>query len=647
MANRLGGARVSPKHHRPPKRGRVEGHSAKKRLSQNFLQDLNVRDQIVRAGAPVPGELVLEIGPGLGFLTEALLASGANVVAVELDDDLIPRLQHKFAGEIASGALTLVHGDALTVDLDAYVPVGGAWRVIANIPYHVTSPLLHRFLLLANPPSRVVLLVQLEVAERVAAAPGDWSYLTAFVQARTTASVVARVPREAFDPVPGVDSAILLLERRTGDDAFTLSPHDEERLWRLVQAGFRERRKKLRNALPRALPILESDIVAALGRAGLSPDQRAQTLSVADWVSLLAELPGLDAGVPTQAARAAIARRTTGGDSEPRSGGRPWQARTSELTVEVTARGKINLTLAVVGRRGDGYHDLHSVVAQFDAGDRLYLRRSTQGEDSIRLVGVPLHLDGENLCAVALTALRRVCDVPPVEIVLEKRLPVAAGLGGGSSDAAATLLGVIDLFDLEIDDESLISVAAEVGSDVPLFLVDSPALIEGRGELVTPLGAWIGVPPGLLLITAGLPLRTPDVFAAFAGGLRGASHGAALVSSQHLAAELLAGMSGEGLLQRAAALASANDLLAPARAVAPWLRPFDHALRRILGRPLALSGSGPTLFLLYPSQREAEEGATLVADALASGELVAPEGVAPSVIATALWTPGSGERRAS
>jgi 4-diphosphocytidyl-2-C-methyl-D-erythritol kinase len=516
--------------------------------------------------------------------------------------------------------------------------------VIANIPYHVTSPLLHRLLLLAVPPARIVLLVQLEVAERVAAAPGDWSYLTAFVQARTAASIVARVPREAFEPVPGVDSAILLLEHRTGDDAFRLSPHDEERLWRLVQAGFRERRKKLRNALPRALPILESDILAALARANLSPDQRAQTLSVQDWTALLAELPELDAGVPTNAARAAVARRSTNGGAEGGECRATYPASAADQTVEIVAHGKINLTLAVVGKRPDGYHELHSVVAQFEAGDRLYLRRSKDGADSIRLAGVPLQLEGENLCAVALTALRRVCAVPPVEIVLEKRLPVAAGLGGGSSDAAATLRGAIELFDLDLDEETLNAIAAEVGSDVPLFLVGSPALMEGRGESVTPLAPWSGEPLGLLLITPGLPLRTPVVFAAFAAGLRGSAQGAALVSSQHLAAELTVGMSGEGLLQRAAALASANDLLAPARAVAPWLRPFDHALRRLLGRPLSLSGSGPTLFLLYPSHREAEEGATLIASALASGELVAPDGVTPSVIATRLIGPESGER---
>lgn len=635
---------MSPKYRQPTRRGRVEGHAAKRRLSQNFLHDLNVRDRILEAGAPGPGELVLEIGPGLGFLTEALLQSGATVVAVELDADLIPRLQKKFEGDIASGRLVLVHGDALTVDIELLVPASGTWRVIANIPYHVTSPLLHRLLLLAAPPLRIVLLVQLEVAERVAAARGDWSYLTAFVQARTAASIVTRVPRDSFEPVPAVDSAILLLEQRVGRDAFRLNARDEERLWRLVQAGFRERRKKLRNALPRALPILETDLVAALVRANLSPDQRAQTLAVSDWIALLAELPQLDAGVPTAAARAAVARRSTAHPSEAPSVRLRRRGRKSDLTIEVIAHGKVNLSLAVVGSRTDGYHDLHSVVAQFEAGDHLFLRRAADGQDSIRLAGVPLRVEGENLCTIALAALRRHYDVPGVEIVLEKRLPVAAGLGGGSSDAAATLRGVAQLFEFDLDVETLSGIAAQIGSDVPLFLFDSPSLIEGRGELVTPLAPWIGTPSGLLLITAGLPVRTPEVFAAFAAGLRSAAQGAALVSSQHLAAELTAGMSAEGLLQRASALASANDLLVPARAVAPWLRPFDHALRRLLGRPLSLSGSGPTLFLLYPSQREAEEGATLVVSALASGELVAPEGATPAVIATRLIGPGSGER---
>jgi hypothetical protein len=192
-----------------------------------------------------------------------------------------------------------------------------------------------------------------------------------------------------------------------------------------------------------------------------------------------------------------------------------------------------------------------------------------------------------------------VCEVPPVEIVLEKRLPVAAGLGGGSSDAAATLLGVIELFDLDIDDETLNAVAAEVGSDVPLFLVDSPALMEGRGESVTPLAPWSGEPLGLLLITAGLPLRTPEVFAAFAAGLRGSAQGAALVSSQHLAAELTVGFSGLPPLRRRTTFWPLPGRWR--RGSAPSITPFAasliaHSRSQVRGQPSSSS--------ILPSERQ-------------------------------------------
>ncbi len=142
---------MSPVPRRSGARPLVAGHAPKQRLSQSFLVDLEARDAIVAAGGAAPGEIVLEIGPGLGVLTEGLLAAGARVVAIELDDDLLPRLQEKFAKAIASGDLTLIHGDALNVDLEPLLPSDGVWRVVANIPYHITSPLLHRLLLLEHP----------------------------------------------------------------------------------------------------------------------------------------------------------------------------------------------------------------------------------------------------------------------------------------------------------------------------------------------------------------------------------------------------------------------------------------------------------------------------------------------------------------
>ena len=543
------------------------------------------------------------------------------MVAIELDDDLLPRLQEKFAKEIASGDLTLIHGDALNVDLEPLLPSDGVWRVVANIPYHITSPLLHRLLLLEHPAERIVLLVQREVAERVAAPVGDWSYLTAFVRSRSEATIVRLVRRESFEPVPTVDSAVLSLERLTHSPLAGLSDDDEEQLWRLVQAGFRERRKKLRNALPRALPIPVDQIMQALERADTDPDLRAQALSVEGWVRLLRELGGIP-GAPTRPPRV---MRTLPGEAPARRG-RVGAGRVH--WVEVDAPGKVNLTLAVVGQREDGYHDLHSIVAPLRASDHITLRLlGGEGtEDELHCAGLPISADGENLVLAALRELRREVPIPPLDIVLEKRLPVAAGLGGGSSDAAAVLRGALELCGVELAEERLMQVAARIGSDVPLFLPGGPVLMEGRGERVTPLAPWSEPPPGVLLISAREGIKTPDVFAAFAAGVRGDAYGAALVSSQHLASEALAGLTTVALLQRSAALASANDLLAAARAITPWLRPLDHSLRRLLGRPLSLSGSGPTLFLLYPSLYEAAEAGVLVEAAVSRGELSLPDG---------------------
>ena len=612
---------MSPVPRRSGARPLVAGHAPKQRLSQSFLVDLEARDAIVAAGGAAPGEIVLEIGPGLGVLTEGLLAAGARVIAIELDDDLLPRLQEKFAKEIASGALTLIHGDALNVDLEPLLPSDGVWRVVANIPYHITSPLLHRLLLLEHPAERIVLLVQREVAERVAAPVGDWSYLTAFVRSRSEATIVRLVRRESFEPVPTVDSAVLSLQRLTHSPLAELSDDDEEQLWRLVQAGFRERRKKLRNALPRALPIPADQIMQALERADTDPDLRAQALSVESWVRLLRELGGIP-GAPTRQPRA---MRTLPGEAPARRG-RVGAGRVH--WVEVDAPGKVNLTLAVVGQREDGYHDLHSIVAPLRASDHITLRLlgGDGTEDELHCVGLPISGAGENLVLAALRELRMEVPIPPLDIVLEKRLPVAAGLGGGSSDAAAVLRGALELCGMELAEERLMQVAARIGSDVPLFLPGGPVLMEGRGERVTPLAPWSEPAPGVLLISAREGIKTPDVFSAFAAGVRGDAYGAALVSSQHLASEALAGLTTTALLQRSAALASANDLLAAARAITPWLRPLDHSLRRLLGRPLSLSGSGPTLFLLYPSLYEAAEAGVLVEAAVSRGELALPDG---------------------
>ena len=260
---------------------RRHGLSPNKRWSQNFLADGDVLDAIVAAAAPTPGRPVLEIGPGLGVLTGALLSAGAMVSAVEVDPTMVAHLRDRFAGAVGSGGLRLVEGDVLDLGLEALVT--RPWDLVANLPYHITSPVLHLVLGTEPRPERFVLMLQREVAERVAAPPGAMSYLSVFVQYHADVRIVRRVPRSAFEPVPKVDSAVLCGETRPR----RLAAEAEEDLWRLVQAGFRERRKMLHNVLPRQLPEVGRDrFEAALDRCGITPDRRPQTLSVDEWLAL-------------------------------------------------------------------------------------------------------------------------------------------------------------------------------------------------------------------------------------------------------------------------------------------------------------------------------------------------------------------------
>ena len=264
---------------------RHAGLRARHSLSQNFLADAEVLDAILAEVGPVDGRAVLEIGPGLGLLTEALLEGGALVTAVELDRGLAAFLRDRLARSVEDGRLRLIEGDALDQELTARQP---PYEVVANLPYHITSPILHRLLGEPPRPERLVLMVQREVAERIAAKPGAMSYLSVFVQYHATVRIAVEVPPEAFEPEPAVRSAVIVVEPFPEDDRLTLP--DEDALWRLVQAGFRERRKMLHNVLSRQLPVEPARVDAALRAAGIAPDRRPQTLAVGEWLELLAAL---------------------------------------------------------------------------------------------------------------------------------------------------------------------------------------------------------------------------------------------------------------------------------------------------------------------------------------------------------------------
>ena len=315
------------------------------------------------------------------------------------------------------------------------------------------------------------------------------------------------------------------------------------------------------------------------------------------------------------------------------------------------APAKLNLTLAIVGRRPDGYHAIHSVMAPLALADRLSFAvdPSPGAADRLRVDGFDPGPIDDNLVVRAIDAARRAvrphvpAPPPALAIRLEKRIPVAAGLAGGSSDAAAAIDGALEAWaasDL-LGPEGRSALAASIGSDVPFFLAGGPALVEGRGERVTPLrGLRLHAgehEPGLLLVTPAVAAHTAAVFTAWSGGAMG-QPGVAARSSEHFAAELGSGMGTKQLLERAGVLAASNDLLPAAAAVVEGLVGLRRGLTRLLARPIGLSGSGPTLWALYPSLDDAELAAASVRAAVATGFISSPGDGAPFVAATTFLT---------
>ncbi len=322
------------------------------------------------------------------------------------------------------------------------------------------------------------------------------------------------------------------------------------------------------------------------------------------------------------------------------------------------APAKVNLTLAVLGVRPDGYHDLHSVMVPLDVADRLSVAVLPPGRpDTLHVEGFDAGPVEDNLVLRAIAAARAAARVewgrpeppPPLAARLEKRIPVAAGLAGGSSDAAAAVDAALEAWGVTLGDDARLGIAARLGSDVPFFLAGGPALVEGRGERITPL-AWLRDPddandrPGLLIVTPSCGISTPAAFRAWDGGARSMS-GAARMASAHLADELRSGLRVTDLLARASVLASANDLAPAAAVVEPGLVPFKRALLRLLGRPVGISGSGPTHWALYPSHAEASAAAEVVREAIAAGNLPAPGPHEPFVAATRILGPQRAPRR--
>lgn len=257
---------------------------ARKSLGQNFLVDRNYQQRIVQALDAQPDDTVLEIGPGTGALTEHLAGTVHRLVAIEKDDNLAAALQHRFAGR---ADVEIVNDDALEADIVALLGQPADARIIGNIPYNITSPLIFRMLERPHRPRRLVLMVQKEVADRIVSPPGDRQYGALSVGVRTVADVqrLFVVPRGAFRPVPNVDSAVLRI------DPFhppPLTAAEEGDVRTLARVAFGWRRKQLQRILRDAPEYaLDSETLGALlAQLGIAPEARPETLAPETFVTL-------------------------------------------------------------------------------------------------------------------------------------------------------------------------------------------------------------------------------------------------------------------------------------------------------------------------------------------------------------------------
>jgi 16S rRNA (adenine1518-N6/adenine1519-N6)-dimethyltransferase len=247
-----------------------------KSLGQHWLHDRPTLEAIANAAEITQTDTVLEIGPGLGTLTSVLLAKAHNVIAVEFDQQLAEKLPGQFPGK----NLEVIHQDILSFNLND-LPDG--YIVVANVPYYITSKIVQKLMTAANKPKVAVLLVQKEVAERIAAAPGDMSILAVSAQVYAKASLGIMVPRDLFTPPPQVDSQVVILKTRP---APLVDAAQENDFFRLVKAGFSAKRKKLRSSLAGGLGLEKTFVETLLARAGVSPDARAEAVSIQQWKQL-------------------------------------------------------------------------------------------------------------------------------------------------------------------------------------------------------------------------------------------------------------------------------------------------------------------------------------------------------------------------
>ena len=619
-----------------------------KTLGQNFVNDPGTVRKIVRNAGVQAGEQVLEIGPGLGSLTLALLEAGAQVSAVEIDPPLAQALPTTAQARFPEAKLQVFTADALTITGPESIDVATPTRLVANLPYNVAVPIVLTVLEKLPSIQTVLVMVQAEVADRLAATPGNKIYgvPSAKVAWYASARRTLTIGRNVFYPVPNVDSALVKIERRPHPDTAAT----REQVFAVIDAAFAQRRKTLRQALA-GLAGSAGTAQEALERAGVSPTARGETLDIDQFAAVAQQLNAASAGVRVPAASAptpatsdpAVSVSAPAVNTPAMSVSAP-AVNASDRAVSVSAPGKVNLFLALGAARPDGYHPLNTIFAQIGLSETVTVSplkslattapqpastapvssassapalaapaaqsdsapAAQTGGPRIELAltrpdsNVPL--DHTNLAyraaqAVAQQAAQRGLATPDVHILLDKAVPVAGGMAGGSADAAATLKACNEFWQVGLSLEELAHLGAQLGADVPFGLYGGVALGTGRGDLIEPLKAA----PGPYYWTFALQdegLSTAAVFKHFDATVQAPP--AADMPPEQLLAALEAGDVAE------VSRHIRNDLQATAIDLRPELGQLIDLAKKAGALSAMVSGSGPTVAALSSSRAAAE-----------------------------------------
>lgn len=632
-----------------------------KTLGQNFVNDPGTVRKIVRNAGVQAGEQVLEIGPGLGSLTLALLEAGAQVSAVEIDPPLAQALPTTAQARFPEAKLQVFTADALTITGPESIDGATPTRLVANLPYNVAVPIVLTVLEKLPSIQTVLVMVQAEVADRLAATPGNKIYgvPSAKVAWYASARRTLTIGRNVFYPVPNVDSALVKIERRPHPDTAAT----REQVFAVIDAAFAQRRKTLRQALA-GLAGSAGAAQEALERAGVSPTARGETLDIDQFAAVAQQLNAASAGacVPAASAPAPATSDPAVSVSAPAVNTPAMSVGGSD--VSVSAPGKVNLFLALGAARPDGYHPLNTIFAQIGLSETVTvtplqslattapqsastapvssassapaLAAPAAQSDSAPVAAQPapsataasaqpglvpaaqtggprielaltrpdsnVPLDHTNLAyraaqAVAQQAAQRGLATPDVRILLDKAVPVAGGMAGGSADAAATLKACNEFWQVGLSLEELAHLGAQLGADVPFGLYGGVALGTGRGDLIEPLKAA----PGPYYWTFALQdegLSTAAVFKHFDATVQAPP--AADMPPEQLLAALEAGDVAE------VSRHIRNDLQATAIDLRPELGQLIDLAKKAGALAAMVSGSGPTVAALSSSRAVAE-----------------------------------------